>query len=197
MVRPALPFSTCPRYSSVEPAPGNIMSNKIGAKIAIELKQLLQISLYMYICVGALLLYRMSILGAHDVEPVHYGYAAVKALLLAKFILLGHWLHLGEGNRNRLLIYSVLYQALAIWGFPIVLSVLEELLLALAHGHSIAGTVELKWNFLSQILAQSLILFLVLLPYIALRQLGGIMGRGELKQIFFAARTGAQAPPGL
>ena len=33
-------------------------------------------------------------------------------------------------------------------------------------------------------LAQSLILFLVLFPYVALRQLGAILGPGKLKQLF-------------
>src|SRR5471030_2973494 len=164
------------------------MSNTLGSKVVGEFKQLLQIALYLYVCLGALLLYASSVAGAR-VEYAHLGYAAVKALILAKFILMGHWLHLGEGRRNRLLIYSVLYQTLAIWLLLVVLSVLEQFVEGAWHGHSIgAGLAELRLNSFSRILAQSLILFLVLLPYVALRQLSAIMGPGTLKQIFFSAR---------
>jgi hypothetical protein len=164
------------------------MSNTIGSKVVGEFKQLFQIALYMYVCLGALLLYASSIAGAR-LEYAHFGYAAVKALLLAKFVLMGHWLHLGERKRGRLLIYSVLYQALAIWVLLIALSVLEQFVDGALHGHSIAtGIAEVQRNSFRRIFAQSLILLLVLLPYVALRQLSMVMGPGKLKQIFFAVR---------
>jgi hypothetical protein len=159
--------------------------NKLGAKILEELHQLLQIALYLYLCLVALLLYASSVAGAHHMEYVHLGYAAVKALVLAKFVLLGHWLHLGERHRNRRLIYSVVYQALALWALLVVLSLIEQFVEGFFHGHSIAsGIAELKGNTVGKVLAQSLILFLVLFPYVALRQLGAILGPGKLKQLF-------------
>jgi hypothetical protein len=166
------------------------MSNTTGSKVVGELKELLQIALYIYVCLGALLLYTASIAGVSSIAFAHLGYAAVKALVLAKFVLLGHWLHLGEGSRNRLVIYSVLYQALAIWGLLIVLSLLEQFVEGLIHGHSVAaGVAEVQRNSFSRDLAQSLILFLVLLPYVAFRQLSALLGPGKLKQIFFSARS--------
>jgi hypothetical protein len=165
---------------------GNI-SNTTGSKVVSELTQLLQIALYIYICLAALLFYTASVAGPSSVAFVHLGYAAVKALVLAKFILLGHWL-LGEGRSKQLVIYSVLYQALAIWGLLVVLSLLEQFVEGLIHGYSFAaGLAEVQWNSLVRLLAQSLILFFVLLPYVALRQLAAILGSGKLKQIFFSA----------
>src|SRR5476649_2408763 len=93
----------------------NIMANTVGSKVVHELKELLQIALYIYVCLGALLLYTASIAGASSIEFAHLGYAAVKALVLAKFVLLGHWLHLGESRGTGRLIYSVIVQALALW----------------------------------------------------------------------------------
>jgi hypothetical protein len=162
------------------------MPNTLGSKIVGEFRQLLQIALYLYVCLGALLLYASAVAGAR-VEYVHLGYAAVKALLLAKFILMGHWLHLGEGRRNRALIYSVLYQVLAIWLLLVVLSLLEQFAEGALHGHSIAaGLAEVESSSFSRLFAQTLILFLVLFPYIALRQLGTVLGPGRLKRIFFS-----------
>jgi hypothetical protein len=162
------------------------MPNTIGSKVAGELKELLLIALYIYVCLGALLLYTASIAGAASVEFAHLGYAAVKALVLAKFVLLGHWLHLGERRGKRLVIYSVLFQAVVLWLLLIVLSLLEQFVEGLIHGHSMAaGIAEVQRNSFGRVLAQSLILFLVLLPYVVLRQLGAILGPGRLKQMFF------------
>jgi hypothetical protein len=164
------------------------MMNKLGSKVLDELRQLLQIALYLYVCLIALLLYASSIAGAQHIAYMHVGYAAVKALVLAKFVLLGHWLHLGERHRNRRLIYSALYQALALWALLVVLSLIEQFAEGFFHGHSMAsGIAELTGNSVGKILAQSLILFLVLFPYVALRQLGAVMGPGRLKQLFLTS----------
>jgi hypothetical protein len=166
------------------------MSKALRSKVLDELRQLLQIALYIYVCLGALLLYTASIAGASSIAFAHLGYAAVKALVLAKFVLLGHWLHFGERGGKRLVIYSVLYQALAIWALLILLSLLEQFVEGVIHGHSVAaGIAEIQLNSFSRDLAQSLILFLVLLPYVALRQLSAILGPDRLKQIFFSARS--------
>lgn len=174
----------------------SIMSSKLGEKVVGELKQLLEIALYIYVCLGALLLYAESVGGPASVSFVHAGYAAIKALVLAKFILLGHWLHLGEGAGKRRAIISVLYQAVAIWGLLIVLSLVEQFVEGVAHGHTVAaGLAELHRYSLGRILAQSLVLFLVLLPYVALRQLSAILGPGELRRIFLSVPPGMRAKP--
>jgi len=50
----------------------------------------------------------MSIPSNENIGLWHFGYALVKALLLAKFILLGHMFHIGEREHGRPLIYSSL-----------------------------------------------------------------------------------------
>jgi hypothetical protein len=112
----------------------------------------------------------------------------VKALVLGKFVLLGHWLRIGERFKERPLIYSVLYQSLALLVLLIVLSTLEELIVALVHGLSFSLTLdELRGSSLTRV-AKSVVLFLVLLPYVALRRLAEIMRPGELKHILFGQR---------
>jgi hypothetical protein len=163
------------------------MSKTVGSRVVHELKELFQIALYIYVCLGALLLYTASVAGAASIEFAHLGYAAVKAVILAKFLLLGDWLHLGGRRPNRLVIYSVLCQALALWGLLFVLSLLEQFVEGLIHGHSVAaGIAEVELNSLGRLLAQGLVLFLFLLPYAALRQLSAVLGPGRLTQIFFS-----------
>src|SRR5882672_3894987 len=115
---------------------------QIGRRMFSELNRLLQIFLYMLICVGAVLYFWLSIPSAENVGLWHFGYALVKALLLAKFILLGHMLHVGERQRRRPLFYSSLYQALSLALLLIALIGLEEGAVALIHGQSIRGSID-------------------------------------------------------
>jgi hypothetical protein len=167
----------------------DLMPTIMGWKVGGEVKQFLLVALYMYVCFIALLLYSASIAGAH-VGFAHAGAALLKAMLLAKFVLLSHWLHLGERSRGWRGIYSVLYQALAMWAFMVLLTVIERVIETLVHGESIAAALTaLHGQALVAALAHGLVLFLVLLPYVAFRQVGAVLGPGELNRIFFKPRT--------
>jgi hypothetical protein len=163
---------------------------QIGHRMAGELRRLFQVFLYMLVCVGAILYFRMSIPGAQNAGLWHFGYAIVKALLLAKFILLGHMLHIGERHRGRPLFYSSLYQALALFILLIVLLGLEEGLVGLVHGHSIRASIdEVLGNSLHLVVSEGLLLFLLLVPYVAFLQLNDALGPGTLKRLLFADRS--------
>lgn len=165
----------------------SLQTNRHLARMQHELRELLAIFVYVYICIGALLLYRLSIAGSAGVELAHYGYAGLKALVLAKFILLGHIFHLGERFRGRPLIWSVLYQAGALWALLIALSLLEVAIKTLFHGESLAVPLgDALGQSLHRILAESLLMFLILLPYVAFRQLGEVLGAGGVRRLFFA-----------
>jgi hypothetical protein len=162
---------------------------QIGRRMFSELKRLLQIFLYMLVCVGAVLYFRMSIPSKENIGLWHFGYALVKALLLAKFILLGHMLHIGERQRGRPLFYSSLYQALALALLLIALIGVEEGAVALVQGQSIRGSIDqVLGSSLHLVIAQGLLLFLLLLPYVAFLQLSDALGPGQLKRLFFARR---------
>ena len=72
----------------------------------------------------------------------------------------------------------------------IFLSTLEELIVAMVHGESIAGAFgEFRHNALLPIIAKSLVVLLALLPYVALRRLARTMRPGELTLMLFGPRT--------
>jgi hypothetical protein len=132
----------------------------------------------------------MSIPSKENIGLWHFGYAIVKALLLAKFILLGHMLHIGERLRGRPLFYSSLYQALALCLLLIVLLGLEEGVVALVQGQTIRASIgAVLGSSRHLILAQGLLMFLLLLPYVAFLQLNEALGAGNLKRLFFASRS--------
>lgn len=151
-----------------------------------EMRKLLWISAYMLLCVGALLLYRLSIPSVENIGLWHFGYAVLKALVLAKFVMLGHMLHIGQRRQGKPLIYSSVYQAAALGMLLIVMVGLEEIAIALYHGRSFGAAIaEVASGAVHRVLSQGLIMFLMLLPYVALLQLGDVLGAGSLKRLLF------------
>src|SRR5271170_6162790 len=86
-----------------------------------ELVQVLAISAYLYVCLAAILFYKASVLRGEGISYAPYGIAVVKALILGKFILLGHMLKVGErGTRGRVVI-DILYKSLLFLVFLLAL----------------------------------------------------------------------------
>ena len=165
----------------------DIKSNA-GSRIIGELSQLLIVSLYLYLVFVALLLYTMSIAGAEHVSVGQFGYAAIKALVLGKFVVMGHWFGVGERRRSWPLIRTILYRSLMLWLFLIALWLLEHLVEALVNERSLMAALADVLNiYLYQMLTRSLLVLLMLLPYVALRQVGRTMGPGGLQRMLFAA----------
>ncbi len=158
-------------------------------KAAEEFKAMLALAGYLYIGLGALLLERTALLHAEGIEYAAWGGAAVKALVLAKFMLIGHALHLGERYRHKPLIWPTLHMGLMFLLLLLLLTSIEELAvgqikhrpLADSLGH-IAGTTPYMAA------GNLLLMFLILLPYCAFRTLGGVIGDGKLVRLFFVSR---------
>ena len=100
------------------------------------------------------------------------GVAIVKAVVLAKFMLLGHAMKIGERDTNRPLIWPTLHRAFLFLLLLIALTIVEEAVVGLFHGQSIATSLgDLFGRRLLETLAGYLIMLMVLIPYFAFRVL--------------------------
>lgn len=158
-------------------------------KLTHEAKRYLGIAAYLYLCFGALLLYKASVLEAHGVGYAHFGLAASKALILAKFMLIAHGLHVGERYSGKPLIYQILYASIVFLLVLAALTVAEELSVgALRHRsvtQSLAEIADGKWM---EMASTCFLLWLVLLPYFGFRSLGEQLGRDEFHRMLFGRR---------
>ncbi len=154
-----------------------------------EFKELAIITLYLYITLGALILLKAAILHTHGVEFVPWGIAAVKAVVLAKFMLLGHAIKLGERNSTNPLVWPTLRMAAAFLVLLIVLTILEEVVVGLFDHRTIAASLgELFGAKRDETLATYVIMLLILIPYCAFRVLSEELGNGRLERMFFVER---------
>jgi len=156
-------------------------------KIKHELREYGAVCLYLYVCLGALLLYKTALLRAEGVSYTSYGLAAIKALILGKFMLIGHALRIGERYSEEPLIYPILHKSFAFLGLLFVLDAIEEVISGMIHGRSFQGSLsDVAGGTWLQILATCLLFFLILLPYFAYREVSRSLGEGGLKRLLFA-----------
>jgi hypothetical protein len=159
----------------------------VTQKLGDELKEFAAVSLYFYICFAAILFYKAAVLQAVGIGYAPYGLAAVKALILGKFVLIGHAAHVGERFAQKPLIYPVLYQSIAFLIMLVVLTLVEETVVGVIHGRTIVQSIaDIAGGTWAQIAAICLLLWLILLPYFGLRQIGMVMGEGKLRRMFLA-----------
>lgn len=157
--------------------------------MADEVKEFLIIAGYLYVCFTALAYLKAAILQAEGIAFAPFGFAAIKALICAKFISIGHALHLGERYKNEALIWPTLHKSLAFLALVFVLTMLEEIIVGLMHHRSVAASIaEVGGGTLHQIIATSIIVLLILIPFFAFRSLGEVVGERNLVRVFFMPR---------
>jgi hypothetical protein len=163
----------------------------VGRKLGHEMLELGLIFAYLYVCLGAIILYKWTILRGQGIDYAPYGLAAIKAFLLAKFILIGHAAKVGDRYRRRRFISVVAYKSLLFLLMLFVLSIIEEAIVAVIHGRPIsAAVIDVGGGTLPETLASCLIMLLILIPYVAFRELSEVLGEGRLRQILLDYRTG-------
>jgi len=151
-----------------------------------ELQNYAVVATYLYVCFAALMLFKNALLQQEGLSLLPHGIAAIKALILGKFILLGEAAGVGTRIRGRTLLAAIATKALLFFLLLIVLSVLEELLVGKVHGQSFAQILgEYERHSVLEMIATGLLLLLVLLPLIATQALNRALGPGVLRHMLF------------
>lgn len=155
-----------------------------------EMRKLLVVTVYLYVCFGAIILYKTAVLEGAGVTFAPWGIAIVKAVILAKFMLIGHALHTERRFAGRPLVWPTLYQSVIFLVMLLILDAIEECVVGLIHGRALAASLDaIGGGTLPQLLASLLIMFLILLPYFAFRALGEALGEDRLLRMFFGERA--------
>jgi hypothetical protein len=161
------------------------------AKLVDELKLLGLIAGYLALLLGALTTYRRMLLAEYQIPYFRYGYVVVEALILAKVIVLGRYLGVGERFRDRPLIVPTLYKAVCFSGLELAFAVLEHLLEGWWHGEPVAAAwATLLGQGVGLIVARVVLLFVALLPLFAGWETNRVLGEGKLAALFFGRRAG-------
>jgi hypothetical protein len=156
------------------------VATEIPAKAALqqrathEIKELLILTAYLYITLGAVIAVKTAVLHTEGIEFAPWGVANA--------------MKIGEGHTGPL-IWPTLHKAFGFLLLLVVLTVVEEAVVGLFHHRSIAASLgDLVGARLEETLAGYLIMLLVLIPYFAFQVLDEALGKGRLVRMFFVER---------
>jgi hypothetical protein len=131
-------------------------------------------------------------LAAHDISYTNYGFALIEALILGKVIMIGGMFHLGRGLEDKPLIYPTLYKTAVFTIFCAIFTLAEHAIKGLVSGHGVtAGLAQFAAQGYDVILANSMVVFVALIPFFAVKELGRVMGREKIGGLFFRDRSEA------
>jgi hypothetical protein len=155
-----------------------------------EFKAFAALSAYLYVCLGAVVLFKSAVLQEAGVSYAIWGIAAIKAMVLAKFMLIGRMMHIGGRYREKPLIWPTLYRSMMFLLLLLALTTIEELIVGLIHRRTLADSLaHIVGPTFFQGLAVCFIMFLILVPYSAFICLGDVLGEREVFRLFFVDRS--------
>jgi hypothetical protein len=161
-------------------------------RIKTELREFGILAAYLYVCFTALAAFKAAILQAEGISFAPWAFAAIKALVCAKFLLVGRMFGIGEGLASKHpLIISTLYKSVVLLIILGLLTVLEEIVMGYLRGESVAHSLgSMGGGTLAQVIATSVIMLLILIPWFAFRALGEVVGDEILVRLYFEPRKG-------
>ena len=137
----------------------------IWSKLVEEFEAMAALAAYLYVCFGAVILFKSAILREAGIHSEIWGLAAIKALIMAKFMLVGRMLHVGTRYKDKPVIWPTLYHSLIFLIVLIILTTLEELIVGFIHDRAIADSLNhVVGPIFFQGLAVCLIVVLILVP---------------------------------
>lgn len=169
------------------------MDNKkegLKKKIVNEMTEYFINVAYLTLVFAAFTQYQRFLLAAHDIDYTNYGVAVIKALILAKVIMLGSVFKLGRNIDHKPLIYPTLYKTFLFSILIGLFSIIEHLIKELWQGK---GVIESLIEFFQQstyeLAANSLVIFVALIPFFALKELERVFGQEKIRSLFFRNRA--------
>ena len=157
----------------------------VKERLGEELRHYLIVSAYLYVCFGAIQLFKTAVLRDAGVEYLPLGFAAAKALILGKFLLIGEAARVGSRLAARTLLQRIVQRVLLLLLLLVVLVVIEELIVGWMHGRPPVETLTDYGHRLPEVLATVLLVLLILVPLVAVTELPA-MGPRALRGLLLA-----------
>jgi len=171
---------------------GPAKHSSVKEKVLEELKIYWIITIYLALLFGSFTVYRRLTLAEFGLTYLHYGFAFIEALIIAKVILIGDALRLGRRFEDRPLVYSVVYKSVLFGLFVMLFGVLEHVIEGLFHKKGASDILHEMLDIgMYELLARIVMLIMAFIPFFAFWELGRVLGPRKLSALFFSKRETA------
>ena len=165
-------------------------SRTLKEKAYEQLKDFVVIALYLWLVFGLLQVHKSLVLAEHGIDFAYHGFALINALALGKVMLVAKDLHLGEQFDEAPLIYPTLFKSAFFAAVLACFKFLEEAAINLYRGGSLHQRLsDLGGGTWKGTLTLTMLVFVVLVPFVGFGELQRVLGEGKLRQVFFHPRS--------
>jgi hypothetical protein len=159
---------------------------RLRQKIFREMKRYWINVLYITLFFSIFTDYRRLILAHYQITYKEYGISLIKGLVLGKVILVAEHLHLGKGFEDKPLIVPTLYKSFLFTICVAILTIIEAMIRAFLKKEGFANVPDMFVKCFSyDWFASTLVVFAFFIPFFAMRELGRVLGEGEISRLFF------------
>src|SRR5215470_6470855 len=146
-------------------------------KIKHELREMLELFVYLAFFFCSIALYDMLLLRQYTVEYLTITFALINALVITKVIMIGEYAKLGRRHEDKALLISAVWKAFVFGLLVFAFHLIEEMIKRLIHGEDMArASRELR---LEQFAGRAIVVFCVFVPLFAFREFRRAMGADE------------------
>jgi hypothetical protein len=111
--------------------------------------------------------------------------------------MVGGIFHFGRGLDNKPLILPTLYKTFAFTLWVVFFAVVESAIRGFLHGKGMEGVLDHLLNEgIHEFFAKCLVVFSAFIPFFATKELGRVLGKGKMWELFFRKGPVAIAGPG-
>jgi hypothetical protein len=144
----------------------------------------------MAIFFGVFTNYRRLILAHYQISYEDYGISLIKALVLAKVVLVAKKLRLGQRFDDKPLIAPTLYKSFLFTICVAIFGVVESMIRAFLGGRGLTEAIdEVMSKFDYEWFAGALVVFFAFIPFFAAIELTKVLGEGTIAKFFFRGRS--------
>ena len=142
--------------------------------------------LYLTVLFAVFTSYRRLILANYNIGYSNWGISLIKALVLAKVIMVGSMFHFGRSLEKKPLILPTLFQSVLFTFWVTLFALVESAIRGFLHGKGLAGALDhLLGEGPNEFVAKCLVVFVAFIPFFAFRELGRVLGKGVIWELFF------------
>jgi len=154
---------------------------KIMARLVHEVRQFAVMFIYLWLMLALFAIYKSVVLIEYPINYPSQSLAFVNALVLAKVMLVAEDIGLGTRFQRRWLVYSIVHKSFVFTLVLLCFYMIEHTAFAMWAGIPIPDAFpKFGGKGAEAIVAISLVMFVALIPFCAVKEMGRVLGSGSL-----------------
>jgi len=171
---------------------GNAAKKKdpsLKQKFMREIRNFAMYTLFLTLFFWSFSLYRKLITDAFTISYIHFGYDFFESMFLAKIIMIGQSMKLGEKYADKPLIYPTLYKTVIFSLFVLAFGLIEHSVIDFLFGKETKPLAKIMTIGIDEILAKLLIMSFFYIIFFSFLEIGRVLGEDKLFDLFFRRKS--------